>query len=111
MQEGAFHLFGGDEKAFARAGQPGAGGAAVEQLGAERGFERSDAAAGGGVVEAEPARGGDELAGSGDGEEDAYVVQSMQSALRDPTPPLAETRSVSAPQPGYGERLAVGRGV
>ena len=45
VQEGALHLFGGGQEAFAGAGQPRAGGAPIEQPRAEIGFQRRDAPA------------------------------------------------------------------
>ena len=58
-------------------GEVRAGGAAVEQFGAERGLQRRDAAAHRRMVEPQPLGGGDELPGAGDGEEDPTLSQSM----------------------------------
>ena len=81
MQEGALHLLGGADEALARAGELRAGRAPVEQLGADRLFERRDAAADRRMIELEPLRGGDELPAAGDGEEDADVVPIHQRYL------------------------------
>ena len=74
MQEGALHLLGGADEPLARAGELRARRAPVEQLGADRLFERRDAAADRRMVELEPLGGGDELPAARDGEEDADVV-------------------------------------
>src|SRR5207237_6835339 len=69
-----FHLLRGGEETLAGRGQRRASGAAVEELGAEPGFEGGDASADGGVIEPQPPRRRDELAAPGDGEEDAHIV-------------------------------------
>src|SRR6202451_2842494 len=74
MQERAFHLLGGADEALARAGELGARRAPVEQLGADRFFERRDAAADRRMVELEPLGGGDELPATSDSEEDGGVI-------------------------------------
>jgi hypothetical protein len=77
VQERALHLLGADES-LARACELGPRGAPVEQLGADRGLERRDAAADRRVVELEPFGGGDELSAARDGEENADVIPIHQ---------------------------------
>ena len=74
MQERALHLLGGADEPLAGAGELRARGAPVEQLGADRGLERRDAAADRRMVELEPLGGGDELPAAGDSEKDADVI-------------------------------------
>ena len=69
-----FHALGDGEEALAGRRQLAAGGEPAKQLCAERVFQRGDAARDGGVVELQPARRAEDLAGAGDGEEDADVV-------------------------------------
>ena len=74
VQEGALHLLGGAQKRSPALVSLRAGGAPVEQLRAERGLQRRDAAADGRVVEPQPLGRGDELSGARDGEKDPDVV-------------------------------------
>ena len=82
MQERALHLLGGADEPLARASELRAGRASVEQLGADRGLQRRDAAADRRMVELEPLGGGDELPAAGDSEEDADVVPIHGGPLR-----------------------------
>ena len=68
------HPLGDLEEALAGGRQFAAGRQAAEQLCAERGLQRGDAARDGGVVEVEPSGGAENLPGAGDGEKDADVV-------------------------------------
>src|ERR1700677_5362265 len=81
MQERALHLLGGADEALARAGEFSPGGAPVEQLGADRFFERRYATADRRMVELEPLGGGDELPTARDGEEDADVIPIHERRL------------------------------
>ena len=83
VEEGAFHFLGRAEEAVARRGQRRARRAPLEQLRAERRFERRDAAADGGVVEPQALRRSDELPGAGDGEKDPDVVPVHDGLFED----------------------------
>jgi hypothetical protein len=74
MHERALHLLGGADEPFARASELRARRAPVEQLGADRFFERRDAAADRRMVELQPFGGGDELPAARDREEDPDVI-------------------------------------
>ena len=69
-----FHALGDGQETLAGRRQFAAGGEAAKQLCAERLLERGDAARDRGVVESEPPRRAEDLAGAGDGEEDADVI-------------------------------------
>ena len=68
------HALGDVEEALAGRRQLAAGGEPAEQLCAKRLLQRGDAARHGGVVELQPPRRAEDLAGARDGKEDADVV-------------------------------------
>ena len=68
------HALGDRKKALAGRRQLAAGGEPAKQFCAERVLQRGDAARDGGVVELQPARRAEDLAGAGDREKDANVV-------------------------------------
>ena len=68
------HALGDAEEPLAGGRELAAGGEAAEEPCAERLLERGDTARHGGVVELEPARSAEDLAGTRDGKEDADIV-------------------------------------
>lgn len=69
-----FHPFCRAQKCLALRGKVAAIGPADEQAGLQRLLQRADAAAQGGVVDAEAAGGSEQLPGAGDCEEQARIV-------------------------------------
>src|SRR4029077_6282645 len=97
MQERALHLLGGADEPLARASELSPGCAPVEQLGANRFFQRCDAAADRRVIELEPFGGGDELAAACDSEKDADVIPIHEGASPCEQRPASRRHAAASP--------------